>query len=159
MKKVLLIIGLFVFAGSTNIWAQSESSNAEESVENAAVLAEKAAASDENIEKKVCQKSGKVSYVRKDVCEKSGKVSYTDLVYDPGQGKFVAREETAKKGKACGSKAKAGGCCASKGKAKGVSAKEEKACCAAKAKEGKACCSSKNKAKAAKAKPALTPQG
>jgi hypothetical protein len=130
MKKALLIIGLFVFAGTANIFAQSETSNAEDGIENVAVIADKAAAEDENIEKKVCQKSGKVSYVRKDVCEKSGKVSYTNVSYDAAVGKFVSLEASAKEGKSCASKAKASGCC-----------------------------SSKNKAKAAKAEPALTPQG
>ena len=157
MKKVLLIIGLFVFAGTASIFAQTESSNSEEGIENVAVIADKAAAADENIEKKVCQKSGKVSYVRKDVCEKSGKVSYTNVTYDATAAKFVSLEASEKEGKSCGSKAKAGGCCASKGKASGVAAKEGKAC-ASKGKAG-GCCSSKNKAKAAKAEPALTPQG
>lgn len=156
MKNALLIIGLFVFAGTANIFAQAEKTSSDESLENVAMLADKAAAADDNIEKKVCEHSGKVSYVRKDVCEKSGKVSYTDVTYDATAGKFVSLE-SAEKGKACGSKAKASGCCASKGKASGVAAKDGKGC----GSKGKAagCCSSKNKAKAAKAKPALAPQG
>lgn len=183
MKKALLIFGLFAFAGVLTIQAQSND-NATQKVENAAMAAEKAAASDASIEKKVCETSGKVSYVRKNVCEKSGKVSYTSVSYDAMSGKFVSLEDAPKEGeKACDSKAKSAsgccaskgkasasadtdkaeakdgaGCCASKGKASGVASKDGKAC-AKDGSKGAGCCSGKAKAKAATAEPALTPQG
>lgn len=179
MKKALLIIGLVAFTGTFALQAQSNEAPKEQT-ENVAMAAEKAAAADQSIEKRVCEHSGKVSYVRKDVCEKSGKVSYTSVSYDAAKGQFVALEENAVESKAgCGSSAKGAAkegasCCAGKaksassaanagegccsGKAKGVAAKDEKAC----SKDGKAaagCCAGKSKAKAAKAEPALVPQG
>ncbi len=157
MKKCVLLFGLFALTASFTLNAQTESEV--KSDENIAVLAAKAAEADATIEKKVCEKSGKVSYVKKDVCEKSGKVSFASVSYDAAQGQFVAFDEKAKD---CSSKAKAGsGCCASKGKATGVSSKDKKEC----AKKGSGCCASKKNAaaksesKAAVAEPALTPQG
>ncbi len=57
--------------------------------ENYAKTVAAAAAIDESIEKKVCSKSGNVSYERKNVCSTSGKVSFTSVEYDAASKKFV----------------------------------------------------------------------
>ncbi len=86
--------------------------------------AEKAAEADENIEKRVCEKSGKVSFVKKYTCEKSGKTSYKAVVYDAEKGAFVDAG-----GSSCSGEKKAS--CDKDG--------DKKACC--KKGEGKkACC-------------------
>ena len=51
--------------------------------------AELLAAKSPNIEKKVCSKSGKVSFLQKNVCSKSGSVSYEDVQYDAKSQSFV----------------------------------------------------------------------
>jgi hypothetical protein len=161
MKKCVLLFGLFALTATFSLNAQTD--NDVKSDDNVAVLAAKAAEADATIDKKVCEKSGKVSYVKKDVCEKSGKVSYTSVSYDAVQGTFVSLDEKAKD---CSSKAKASsGCCASKGKATGVAGKDKKECskeCAKKcAKKGEASSASKkgDEAKVHTLQPQLTPQG
>ncbi len=161
MKKIFL---LFLFVGIAGLTAQAQSCHSSKKAaekaqatavsqdQSAEVLAaaEKAAAADENIEKRVCEKSGKVSFVRKSVCEKSGTVSYKPVIYNAEKGAFVdapqkscsAKEKAAcaKKGKSCSKGAKdASNAKACTDKAKG----EKKACCAKGEKAGKGCCSKK----------------
>lgn len=128
----------------------------------------KMADSDASIEKKVCPKSGKVSFVRKSICPNTKKVSYTDVEYCSKSEKFVnvspkssVKEAAVKtacdtqksKGTATAEKAscskgaaKDKACCASK---KGTDAKtcsknaKSKTC--AKGANGKACCADKKK--------------
>ncbi|MBK8699547.1 MAG: hypothetical protein IPN29_08390 [Saprospiraceae bacterium] len=50
--------------------------------------AEMAAASNENIQKRVCEQSGKVSYYEKSVCEHSGSVSWNEVEYNNADKKF-----------------------------------------------------------------------
>ena len=54
-----------------------------------AAAATAAAESDETIEKRVCAKSGAVSFTKKHTCPASGKVSYTDVEYCAKSQKFV----------------------------------------------------------------------
>lgn len=55
----------------------------------AMVEADIAAEADETISKRVCEKSGAVSYYQKAVCEKSGKVSYNEVEYDEASKAFT----------------------------------------------------------------------
>lgn len=61
--------------------------NADISMDGVAIA--KAAALDDSIERKVCEKSGKVSYHQKAVCPASGKVTLNEVQYDAATAKFV----------------------------------------------------------------------
>ncbi len=156
MKKILFLL---LFVGVAGLTAQAQSchgtkkassetkAKAEATVvsqdQSPEVLAaaEKAAEADENIEKRVCQKSGKVSFVRKSVCEKSGTVSYKSVVFDAEKGAFVDASKgscSAKEKAACSKKAADKKSCDKKG--------DKASCCSKGAKSGKACCSKKAKA-------------
>lgn len=50
---------------------------------------EMAAAANNNIQKRVCETSGKVTYYEKSVCEHSGSVSWNEVQYDTNQKKFT----------------------------------------------------------------------
>lgn len=132
MKHLLSLFSLLLFVGVSQLSAQeNQSPVAEKEVakiscskkcsKSCAAKAAKAAMTDETIEKKVCEKSGKVSYQRKDVCEKTGKISYTAVQYDEAQAKFVDIDESDIKAssmmkKGCSKSSKAG-CCAKKASA------------------------------------------
>ncbi len=101
MKKMLLLLAVCAFVGTT-VQAQctgkkgtstaiqtSDSKMVSEKKACAATCASKLAAQDASIEKKVCAKSGKVSYVRNATCAKSGKVTSTAVNYDPATKAFV----------------------------------------------------------------------
>lgn len=51
--------------------------------------AEMAAAANENIQKRVCETSGKVTYYEKSVCEHSGSVSWNEVEYNANEKKFT----------------------------------------------------------------------
>lgn len=51
--------------------------------------ADMAAAANENIQKRVCETSGKVTYYEKSVCEHSGSVSWNEVEYNSAQKKFT----------------------------------------------------------------------
>ena len=51
--------------------------------------AEKAAASNDNIQKRVCETSGKVSFFEKSVCAHSGTVSWNEVEYNQTEKKFT----------------------------------------------------------------------
>jgi hypothetical protein len=129
MKHLLSLFSLVLFVGVSQLSAQENqtptaadavetSSHAKKCSKTCAAKAAKAASMDESIEKKVCEKSGKVSYHKKSVCEKSGKVSYQEVQYDEASAQFVTLDETDVKAssakKSCGKKK---GCCAKKAKA------------------------------------------
>ncbi len=106
----------------------------------------KAASMDANIEKRICEKSGDVSFVRKSTCSVSGETKYTNVQYDSDSKKFVNVSPTHTSGKAakkaCAPGDKKGSCT---GKAKATktsaSASTKKACCS---KEAQAACSKKS---------------
>ncbi|MBP7273379.1 MAG: hypothetical protein KA974_06035 [Saprospiraceae bacterium] len=162
MKKLFLLLMLsgFVFAAQAQSCAKSCSKKASTtaiSKDSDAVLvaAEKVAASDKSIEKRVCEHSGKVSWVRK--TENAGVASYEDVQFDGATAKFVSLN-TAPTKAAC-SKGEGKACCAKKGastSAVSTSAMESTKPACSKG-EGKACCAKKKTAAAVDA-PAETPQ-
>ena len=102
------------------------------------VSATAAAEANENIEKRVCAKSGKVSFAEKSVCPASGKVSYNEVQYCTKSNKFVnvspsdvqatkvsMEEGTAKKACSAADKKKCAKTCASKAKKASTTAVEE----------------------------------
>ena len=89
-----MALAVFAFVGTSNVTnAQCSKSKTASTVSGkkscAASCASKLAANDASIEKQVCEKSGKVSYVRKATCEKSGKTSLMPVQYDAASKKFV----------------------------------------------------------------------
>ncbi len=141
MKKILFLL---LFVGVAGLTAQAQSCHGAKKTSSEAqaltqdqspevlAAAEKAAQADENIEKRVCQKSGKVSFVRKSVCQKSGNISYKPVVFDAEKGAFVDASSS------CSAKEKAA--CSKKAGDKKACSKKDKACCSKGAKSGKACC-------------------
>lgn len=133
MKKIFVLfafMSLVSFAVNAQTCPYAKKSNASAAVETSSEYAKtvaSAAEMDENIEQKVCAKSGNVSYERKSVCEVSGKVSYTAVEYDAATAKFV--NVSPSDAKASGKKA----CCAGG---------SSKACCAGG--NAKACTKSKS---------------
>ncbi len=97
------------------------------SVASALATAELAADNDENIEKSVCSKSGKISFYKKSVCSKSGKVSKDEVLYDVKSASFVNVSPSDAMNK--------------EAKVVKTSSSETKKC----AKSGKKCCASKKK--------------
>lgn len=94
--------------------------------------AEIAAAENENIQKRVCEQTGKVSFYEKSVCSNSGSVSWNEVVYNETDKKFTrvasaGMERDVKTGEVKTTTTKA--CC----KKDGAGAK---ACAAEKKKEG-----------------------
>ena len=135
MKRVSVFLAFFMLVGfglqaqSSNCAKKSkaacasktEAAKATSADDNASMeAAAKLASLDENIEQRVCEKSGAVSYVRKETCSHSGKVSYVNVSYDAETAQFV--NVSPKDLEAAG---------------------EKKACCAKGAGEGKGCCASK----------------
>ncbi len=103
----------------------------ETSVASAMAAAELAASNDEAIEKRVCSKSGSVSFFKSQTCAKSGKISKEEVLYDVKSSSFVnvspsvmisdqeaqiikTSNETTSKAKTCSKKGAK--CCASKKK-------------------------------------------
>lgn len=132
MKKLFLLFALVSFAALGTVEAQchgKKSATATEVNTNDEAAA-KLASMDETIERRVCEKSGNVSYWQKSVCEKSGNVSFSQVSYDTAEGTFVNVSPSEAHGKA----AKGKSCCAGKASAKNAS-------CSSKGKAG--CCSKK----------------
>lgn len=108
MKKIVLFC-LFVFAGlavqaqDAKTCSKSDSKKccaskakaattaSAATIPNAkfAAMADRAAESDENVERRQCATSGKVAYYQKSVCSASGKVSYDEVQYDTEKLQFV----------------------------------------------------------------------
>jgi len=109
MKKIVLFC-LFLFAGlavqaqdaktcskssadkkccASKAKAATTASTATVTNAKFAAMADRAAASDENVERRECSTSGKVAYYQKSVCSKSGKVSYDEVSYDSEKLQFV----------------------------------------------------------------------
>lgn len=106
MKKLFFVLSFFLVAGiSADAQSCSKSKKAcsktcsksktasvdgtTTSVAAAYMEADAIADSNEAIEKRVCSKSGSVSYYEKAVCEKSGKVSFNEVKYCTDSKKFV----------------------------------------------------------------------
>ena len=93
MKKLFMLVaflGLVNFAAEAQCTKSAKTAGAKTACcAKTAAAAVKAASLDESIEKKVCEKSGSVSYVKKSVCEKSGTVSYSNVEYCSKSQKFV----------------------------------------------------------------------
>lgn len=91
MKKLFMFIA---FLGLVNM-AQAQCTKSAKTASKSSCCAKtmatatKVASMDDSIEKKVCEKSGSVSFVKKSVCEKSGNVSYTNVEYCTKSNKFV----------------------------------------------------------------------
>jgi len=91
MKKLFMFIA---FLGLVNM-AQAQCTKSAKTASKSACCAKtmatatKVASMDDSIEKKVCEKSGSVSFVKKSVCEKSGNVSYSNVEYCTKSNKFV----------------------------------------------------------------------
>jgi hypothetical protein len=155
MKKFIVFFALLSFTAVNYLSAQDcgahkKSSTSTSAVQNDDAVAKAAAA--EGIERRVCEKSEKVSYWRKDVCAHSGKVSFSEVEWNAANSKFVnvSPSEKAcctKDGKAMktSKKAKGKACCeGGKASATKTSATEEKAGCGgASATSGKSCCAKK----------------
>lgn len=152
MKQFLL---LFAFIACGTIAAQAQCGHAAKTssaavetaaVDNNVVLA--ALEADDSVEKRVCAKSGTVSYARKSVCATSGKVSYSDVEYCTKSAKFVNVSPSEKA--ACAKKCSKGKAMSTSSKAACSKTAGSKKACAKDAKSG-ACCKSKAGAKASSA--------
>ena len=150
MKKSILL-SLFVFAGlalnaqctksataacCANKKAQtSTTTSTDTKVASYSLVAEAEAAAEknENIQKRVSEKDGAISYYEKSVCAHSGSVSWNQVEYNTSDKKFtrVASASVERTGVAP-SEVKT---------TKACSAQDQKAC--GKAKDGKACCATK----------------
>lgn len=92
MKKLLMLVA---FLGLVNMAQAQCTKSAKTAGTKSACCAKttaaaaKAASLDESIEQRVCEKSGKVSFVKKSVCETSGNVSFADVEYCTKSEKFV----------------------------------------------------------------------
>ncbi len=136
MKRILILFSLMAFFAITGMQAQKaccaskaksaascagKASAAKTATADVEMAAAKLASLDENIDRKVCAESGKVTYLKKEVCEKSGKVSFVNVEYNADLGAFVnvsPSEMHGKKASCGGSKtAEAKACCSGKEKA------------------------------------------
>ncbi|MCB9309900.1 MAG: hypothetical protein H6567_07585 [Lewinellaceae bacterium] len=93
------------------------------------MAADKAAEGNENIEKRVCEKSGNVSYYEKSVCPMSGNVSWNEVKFDSQTSTFTrvasaSMEKEMEEAPAATTKA-----CAGQKDGKACSKKDGKACC------------------------------
>lgn len=106
MKKILFVCTLVFMSGmafgqtkkacckgkkacTKTASAQVQSLDGTTVVASALAEAELAAEQNENIEKRVCSQSGKVSFHEKSVCSQSGKVSYSAVNFDGASKTFV----------------------------------------------------------------------
>lgn len=143
MRKFLLLIAVFSFAALGTVDAQScakskkscaktcskskamsKKSTSADAVDVDAVAA-KFASENENIERRVCEKSGKVSYFETSVCQYSGAKKVNEVSWDAETSKFVnvspsdnasAKKSCSKSKAACakGAKASSKGSCTKK---------------------------------------------
>ena len=80
MKKLFMLVALLGLVNLVQAQCTKSAKTASATTKKSACCAKTAAAAakaaslDESIEKRVCEKSGKVSFVKKSVCEKSGNV-------------------------------------------------------------------------------------
>lgn len=161
MKKLLLITVLFCSYGLNGLVAQSSDATSSKEVkkectktkaectsqdlsESEKAMAIQVAASTEDVEAKVCEKSGKVSFLKTSKCCKSGKETTEAVNFDAKTRKFVNaspsetkpeakksslqvneskaemdapkkdKTSSTSKAKACGSKSAKKGCCKDK---------------------------------------------
>ena len=130
MKKIFMLFAFISLVGSASVSAQVCCSKSKAECTAAAT---KAASASADIEKRISEESGKVTFVRKSICEVSGKTSYTNVEFDAKTKKFVNVSPTHTSGKA----AAAGN--SDDAKATSVS-KKGKGCC----KKGKSSCTKKS---------------
>ncbi|NNF34701.1 MAG: hypothetical protein HKN68_11355 [Saprospiraceae bacterium] len=148
MKKLLFALCLFMMAG-VSVQAQcsktctkkatkttSVSEKADTKVAAAYMEADKIAEANENIERRECAVSGKVSYFEKATCATSGKISWEEVQYDTEKKSFTrvasaVMEKGAEAKKECSPEEKAK--CAAK-----CSAADKAKCLGSKAKASKA---------------------
>lgn len=150
MKNLLLLVALVSFVAAGSAIAQdcgshgkSHSTSMVHSDDDAAM---KAAASDPSIERKVDEKSGKITYWKKETSADAMTVSLQEVEYCTKSAKFVNVSPSEKA--SCSKGASSKGCCSSKkGSATKVSLEGGKSCCTSGAKAG--CCSKKSGASAA----------
>ena len=96
------LVGFFAFGANAQTCTKSKASCSKSKAKTTAVqstnaAADKAAMLDDSIEKKVCSKSGTVSYVKNSTCATSGKTTATAVEYCSKSGKFVNVSPSAKK--------------------------------------------------------------
>lgn len=149
MKKIIFLFSFVLLSGLTlSAQCTKTASSGEKAccaskkggkVASASVLseAEQVAAQNENIQKRVCETSGKVTYYEKSVCDHSGSVSWNEVEYNKEAKKFTrvasaSMERDAKTGEA---KTVAPAACCKKEAGKACCKKGEKACAGEK-KEG-----------------------
>lgn len=133
MKNLFLVLSVVLVGGMVQLSAQScshakASKSCSSSTASVSPAAIKAAEMDPSIEKKVCEKSGKVSFYRNS-SDANGVLVSTEVVYDEGKAMFVnytanAVSEGTGNAKACCSGKAAKACCSKKG-AKSCSSKAE----------------------------------
>lgn len=149
MKNLLFVFAFVLAVGSINaqkVCSKSEAKacakagvtciimedGAKTDVASALAAAELAADNNEHVEKKVCSKSGSISFFKSSTCAVSGKVSKEEVLYDVKSASFVnvspkdmisdneaqiiktSKEEAGTKAKTCAKSGKK--CCASKKK-------------------------------------------
>ena len=78
---------LFALVGLVGL-ASVDAQTCTKSKAECTAAATKAATASADIEKRICEQTGKVSFVRKSVCETSGKTSYTNVEYNADTKKF-----------------------------------------------------------------------
>ena len=147
MRRFLLLFAVLCFAGLGTANAQctkGKKACAKKSVQatsnDAETFAMNAALEDETVERKVCSKSGNVSYHQSSTCAKSGAVSVNEVQWCTKSNKFVNVSPSEGMAKPACSKGAKASCSKSAG---------AKACCAGGAKA--ACCAKKGGASAVKA--------
>lgn len=130
MKNIILST-LLIFVGICFAQAQSNDQvNYQVKEKSSISAAEKAAMTDENIEKKVCGTSGKVCYYKTSTDAKTGEVKKEKVEWSEEKASFVAASCSKDSKKACAGKSQSGKKCCSKDKAAG------KKCCSKGKKSG-----------------------
>ncbi len=135
MKNLILVIVMGLFAVAGTGYAQSCSHASKASAKTCVKPSEaalKAASMDATIETKVCEKSGKVCFLKKST-DAEGNVASAEVMYDEATAQFVSlpAESDATTEAAAGAV---------------KSCSKSKACCSKGSKSGKACCKSKGTA-------------
>ncbi len=156
MKKLILFVAMFGMVGFLSAQcSKTAGANKKSCCAKTAAAAATSASLDASIEKKVCEKSGKISYYKSSTCPASGKVTQTEVRYDDKAKQFVNVAEVSQEASTTNAKKECSKKCAkkcSKAKATGVS-NETKAC----AKGSKAaCCKKGNGAKSTKTAAKMT---
>jgi hypothetical protein len=135
MKKGIFLFAFLFAFGMAAVDAQSCQGKAASASKACCMKADKAAAADATIEKRMAD-DGTVAYVRKE-SDAQGNVKFVSVKYDATNDAFVNVAPKAATASATAGMTK-----------KSCAAGASKACCAKGASQGKACCASKAKAAA-----------